>query len=105
MVYVVVFITCPDMESAEKIAKTLVEKKLAACVNLVKVAKSIYRWKGKVEEAEEVLLIAKTKTSLVEQLKKEVKSVHPYQVPEVICTPVIAGLEEYLKWLEQETLG
>ena len=105
MAYVVVFITCPDMESAEKIAKTLVEKKLAACVNLVKVAKSIYRWKGKVEEAEEVLLIAKTKTSLVEQLKKEVKSVHPYQVPEVICTPVIAGLEEYLKWLEQETLG
>jgi len=105
MAYVVVFITCPDMESAEKIAKTLVEKKLSACVNLVKVAKSIYRWKGKVEEAEEVLLIAKTKTSLAEQLKKEVKSVHPYQVPEVICTPVIAGLEEYLKWLEQETLG
>ena len=101
--YVMVFITCPDAESGARIARTLVEKGLAACVNLVKGVKSVYRWKGKVEEADEVLLIAKTRASLVEQLKEEVKAIHPYQVPEVVCTPITAALEEYVRWLEEST--
>ena len=103
--YVMVFITCPDAESGARIARTLVEKGLAACVNLVKGVKSVYRWKGRVEEADEVLLIAKTKASLVERLKKEVKANHPYQVTEVVCIPITAALEEYIGWLEDETSG
>jgi periplasmic divalent cation tolerance protein len=99
--YKVVFVTAPEKDST-KIAKTLVEKKLAACINIVSV-QSIYRWKEKVEDERENLLIIKTKLSRVEQLKKTIKEIHPYEVPECIILPIEDGLAPYLNWIEEST--
>ena len=99
--YKVVFVTTPEKDST-KIAKILVEKKLAACINIVPV-QSIYRWKEKVEEEREYLLIIKTKLSRVEQLKKTIQEIHPYEVPECIILPIEDGLAPYLNWIEEST--
>ncbi|NPB05876.1 MAG: divalent-cation tolerance protein CutA [Aquificae bacterium] len=98
--YCVVFITAP-VEEAPKIARFLVEKKLAACVNAVEEVRSLYWWEGKIEDDKEGLLIVKTRLDLFEKLKEEVKKVHPYCVPEIIALPIVAGNEEYLKWVDE----
>lgn len=90
-------------EEAEKIAKLLVEKKLAACVNIIPKVKSIYRWEGRICNESESLLIAKTKTLLVHELIKEVKEHHSYKVPEIISIPINDGNPDYLDWLKSET--
>lgn len=97
----VVFITAPNLEHAQQIARMLVEKQLAACVNLLSGVTSIYRWEGNVQEETEVLLICKTCRSRLAVLQEEVKAIHPYQAPEVIALPVVAGLDDYLKWVEE----
>lgn len=102
--HIVLFITAPDEEISVKIAKTLVEEKLAGCVNIIKNIRSIYFWQGKVEDEPEVLMIVKTRRELFNKLKNRVKSIHPYTVPEIIAMPIIEGSEDYLKWLDEVTI-
>jgi len=99
---VVVLITAPPGD-AGRIARTLVEEKLAACVNVVEGVRSIYWWQGRVEEDGETLLVAKTLLSLMPRLIERVKEIHPYTVPEIIALPIIAGNPEYLAWMEEST--
>lgn len=102
-IYTIVYITVPDMQTGERIAQALIEKKLAACVNLTPVH-SIYTWQEKLERDEEVLLIVKTRADLfAEKLIPAVQAMHPYQVPEIIALPIVAGLPEYLSWIDEET--
>lgn len=102
--YVVVFITTPSPEVAEKVANELVARKLAACVNIVPAVLSIYTWRGEVHNDQETLLIVKTRAALFEEyLVPAVKAVHPYEVPEIIALPVIFGSEDYLDWIAAET--
>ncbi len=101
MSYIVVFVTTSSFEEAEKISNYLIENKLAACVNIIKNVKSIFLWQGNKEDAEESLLIIKTKKELFKDLAKEVKKLHIYTVPEVIALPIIDGNEDYLNWIEE----
>jgi len=100
MKYIVVFITTSNQKEANKIAKILVEKKLAACVNIISRINSIYRWQGKIEHSEESLLVVKTKQSLWQDLSKRIKKEHSYKTPEIIALPIIKGFEPYLNWIE-----
>jgi periplasmic divalent cation tolerance protein len=100
---IVVLITAPSEEEAAKIARALVEERLAACANIVKHIRSVYRWEGKIEDDPEVLIVAKTREALFEALEKRVRELHSYSVPEVIALPIVQGSEAYLKWLEEET--
>lgn len=97
---IVVLVTCGSDREAKKIARALVEKRLAACGNILEVPmRSIYRWKGKVESARECLLILKTSRRRFAALEAEVKRLHSYDVPEIIALPIAAGSAEYLKWI------
>lgn len=97
----VAFITTPKGKGRE-IARTLVEKRVAACVNVVSGVSSFYWWEGKLENDEEDLLIVKTCEEALGELEKVIKEVHPYSVPELIAVPIIRGLREYLDWLCKE---
>ena len=99
----VVYITAPSEEEGAKIARALVEERLAGCVNIVPNIRSIYSWHGKIEDDEEVLLIAKTRPELFNGLKTRVISLHSYSVPEIIALPIVTGAEEYMKWLKDVT--
>jgi periplasmic divalent cation tolerance protein len=102
--HALVMITAPDITVARKIANHLVESELAACVNLVSPVESVYRWEGTVQHEQEVLLIVKTRMSLVESMLVEaVKSLHPYEVPEIIAVPIQAGSHNYLDWINSVT--
>ncbi|MGB9710143.1 MAG: divalent-cation tolerance protein CutA [Thermodesulfovibrio sp.] len=103
MDYMVIFITAPNEEEAVKIAKTLVEEKLAGCVNIIKNIRSIYSWQDKIEDEPEVLMIVKTRSELFEELEKRVKSLHSYTVPEIIGLKIKKGSESYLNWLSEVT--
>jgi len=99
----VVFTTAGSRAEAERLASVLVEERLAACVNLIAPLTSIYRWRGAVERAREVLLVIKTRRVLVPQVAARVQALHSYEVPEVIALPVVAGARSYLAWLFGET--
>jgi len=99
----VVLVTCGSEEEALKIALSLVEERLAACVNLVSPIRSIYRWEGKIWDEKEWLLIIKTQKNRFEELEKAVKSIHSYSVPEIIGIPIIEGASSYLEWLKEMT--
>jgi periplasmic divalent cation tolerance protein len=99
----VVYITAPNEEDAAVIAKALVGEKLAGCVNIVENIRSIYRWQGNIEDDAEVLMIVKTQKHLFNALENRVKELHSYTVPEVIALPIIAGSEDYLRWLGEVT--
>jgi periplasmic divalent cation tolerance protein len=101
--YIVVFVTAGSEKEGEKIAHTLLKEKLAACVNIVPLLKSVFRWKGKINTEEEVLLMIKTKDRLFAKLKKRVIELHSYEVPEIIALGILAGHEKYLDWLKKET--
>ena len=101
--YMLVFITVPSREVGHEIATLLVEENLAACVNIVPGITSIYRWQDTIERDDELLLVAKTKSTHFERLATAVKRVHPYEVPEVIGLPLVAGSNEYLAWIDTET--
>ncbi len=98
----VVFVTVPDKETAERIARALIESRLAACVNIVDGLKSIYWWQGKIEEDNELLLIIKTRIEVFEELVLKIKELHPYTIPEIIGLPIIAGSKDYVDWLRNE---
>ena len=95
----VVLVTVPDEASADAIARTLVEERLAACCNVLSNVRSIYRWEEAVEEASELLLTIKTTRSRFDQLAERITALHPYDVPEVIALGVEAGSESYLSWV------
>ena len=100
---IVVFITASDEEEASKIARALVEERLAGCVNIIKDIRSIYSWQGKIEDEKEVFMVVKTQKTLFDSLIKRVKELHSYTVPEIIALPIIQGSEDYLKWLKEAT--
>ena len=101
--FIIVFVTAPDEAAAVKISEAIVGERLAACVNIIPSVRSIYRWQGRLEDEQEVLMIVKTKKSLFERLQGRVKELHSYTVPEIIGVPVTEGSKEYLDWLGQET--
>jgi periplasmic divalent cation tolerance protein len=101
--YRIVLVTCGSIAEARKIGHGIVEKKLAACANIVPALESIYRWKGKVERAREVLLIIKTSAKGLRELEREVKRLHSYDVPEFVVVPIVAGSKEYLHWIGENT--
>ncbi len=98
--YVVVLVTCGSRAEAQRIARRIVSQRLAACANLLETPlRSVYRWKGKVENARESLLLIKTSAKRLAALQAEVERLHSYDVPEFIALPIIAGSPAYLKWL------
>ncbi len=94
--------TCGSAEEAGKIARHLVDLRLAACVTVVVPVKSYYRWQGAVETSEEWLLVIKSSAELFGELKSAITAVHSYEVPEVIAMPILEGAENYLRWMEGE---
>ncbi|MDA8433791.1 MAG: divalent-cation tolerance protein CutA [Nitrospiraceae bacterium] len=102
--YIVVLITAQKEDEAVEIAREIVEGRLAACVNIVRGVRSLYRWQGKTEDEEEVMMVAKTRRALFADLTKRVKELHRYSVPEIIALPIVEGSEDYLEWLGEETV-
>lgn len=100
---VVIFVTAGTREEAEVIADVLLEQNKAACVNIVPAVDSHFLWEGKLETRQEALLIIKTQASLVEEVTNLVKTVHSYDVPEIITLPIVGGNLEYLAWIDTET--
>ncbi len=98
--YVVVLVTVPSREDGIRIARELVSRRLVACVNIVDNVHSIFFWEGKVDEAREALLIVKTRLDKMNEVISCIKSMHPYQVPEIIALPIVYGIESYLKWID-----
>ncbi len=99
--YVVVLVTTPSREEAEKIARKLLEEKLAACINIIDHVRSLFWWQGRVDEASEALMVIKTRLDLLEKLIETVRRLHSYSVPEIIALPIIAGHTDYLKWIDE----
>jgi periplasmic divalent cation tolerance protein len=99
---IVVLSTCASAEEAQRVARALVEKRLAACVNVMPGIRSVYRWKDAIEDEEEVLLLIKTSMGLLEELREEIERLHSYEVPEVIALSVVDGSERYLAWMTRE---
>ena len=95
----IVLSTCPDSTTAEQIARALVEEKLAACINILPRIQSIYRWKGQVETASEILMVIKSETHAFALICDKIKSLHPYELPEIVAVPIADGSPEYLSWL------
>ncbi|MGE5486235.1 MAG: divalent-cation tolerance protein CutA [bacterium] len=102
---IVVFTTCGSEEEARKVAHGLVEGRLAACVNIAPGLRSVYRWKGTVEEAGEWLLVIKTRRDLFTEVREAIARLHSYELPECIALPVVDGSEAYLAWIDSETSG
>ncbi|XP_041049748.1 protein CutA homolog [Carcharodon carcharias] len=97
----VVFVSCPNEQVGKVIARTIIEKKLAACVNILPKVFSMYNWDGEITETTEVLLVIKTKSSKMNKLTEFIRSVHPFEIPEVISLSVDQGNPLYLKWIEE----
>lgn len=97
--------TAADAEQAERIARALVEERLIACANLVPGVTSIYRWEGAVQAEAEVLLVMKTRRALVPRLKERLPQLHSYQVPELVVTQLVDGLDPYCRWVRDSTDG
>jgi periplasmic divalent cation tolerance protein len=95
--------TLPDAESARALAARLVELRVAACVNVMAPCNSVYRWQGKVENAEEVPLLIKTTAARYADLEAAIRAAHPYELPEIVAIPVARGLPDYLAWVAAET--
>jgi periplasmic divalent cation tolerance protein len=98
-----VLATAPDEEVAAALARTLVEERLAACVNLIPRVRSIYRWEGEIQDDSEVVLLIKSQRKRSEALAARIKDLHPYELPEVLVLPVSGGSARYLDWIETET--
>lgn len=98
-----VLCTCPTREVAAGLARSLVEQRLAACVNLLPGVQSVYRWQGGIHTDEEVLLLIKTHALRLEALKAHVLAQHPYELPEILVVQVDSGLDRYLQWIGDET--
>ena len=104
MTALIVITNTPDRDVASRIAHALVERKLAACVNILAQCTSVYRWQGKLETATEVPLLIKTRAALYEEVEAAIKSLHPYELPEIVAVPIERGLPEYLDWVAAQTV-
>ena len=100
---ILVLCTFPETESVKSVAETLVNEKLAACVNVISGVQSIFRWQDKIDNANENILIIKTKDSLYDELEARIKELHPYELPEIISVPIDKGLNKYLDWISEST--
>ena len=98
-----VFTNLPDRDAALRLAQALVERRLAACVNVAGGCTSVYRWSGAVEEANEVPVLIKTRAARYPELEAAIQELHPYELPEIIAVPLVRGLPEYLEWVAEET--
>jgi periplasmic divalent cation tolerance protein len=105
MDYGVILVTVSSLEESKKIAHALIESKLAACVNIIPKIISIYSWQEKINEDEEYLLLIKSRKELFKSIKKTVRDLHSYEVPEIIMLPIKNGLKDYLEWIRKETKG
>jgi len=101
--YIQVVTTTEHREDAERIARTLVERRLAACVQVTGPITSTYRWHGKIETAGEWQCWAKSRRDLYDEIEQAIRGLHPYEVPEILAVPILAGSADYLAWLEVET--
>lgn len=101
---ILILSTASSLEEAEAIARLLVGQKIAACVNILPAVRSVYRWKGEVEDATEVMLLIKSRRELFAQIQTAIKGAHSYEVPEIISVPVDAGWQPYLDWIDDETI-
>jgi len=101
----VVLVTAPSVEVGAAIARALLEERRIACANLVPGIRSLYRWKGRIEDDSEVLLVLKTQASCCDAVAARVKDLHPYELPEVIALPVTEGSRAYLDWVRSESSG
>lgn len=97
--YQIVLTTCPDETIAKKIAEELVAAGFAACVNILPSMQSVYRWQGKIESAQENLLLIKSETEKFDAIQRQICARHPYELPEIIAVPIVDGLQGYLSWL------
>ena len=102
--YIIVFCTVPDIKTAEKIADILIKKKLAACCNIIHGITSIYMWENKINKDNELLMLIKSEKSLYYGIEQTIKTNHPYEVPEIICSDISAGSKDYLNWISK-TVG
>jgi periplasmic divalent cation tolerance protein len=100
--YIQVVTTVEHREDAERIGRALVQERLAACVQVVGPISSTYRWQGKIETAQEWQCWAKTRRELYDEIERAIRKLHPYQVPEILALPVLAGSADYLAWLDGE---
>jgi periplasmic divalent cation tolerance protein len=102
--FVVAYVTVGSAEEGGRLSYTLVEERLAACVNRIRQVQSVYRWEGKIEESNEELLVIKTKRELFPRLKQRIRELHSYAVPEIIALPILEGHASYLEWLDEQLL-
>ncbi len=100
---VIVLTNLPDRAAAVKLAQELVTRRLAACVNVLAECTSVYRWKGGIENAAEVPVLIKTRAGRYAEVEAAIRSLHPYELPEIIAVPVQRGFDEYLQWVTDET--
>ncbi|MFW9853861.1 MAG: divalent-cation tolerance protein CutA [Candidatus Thorarchaeota archaeon] len=101
--YCAVYTTVATIEDATNIGRTLVERNLVACANLIPQVKSIFRWHGQIEEEEEIILWCKTRTELVDQIRTTLLDIHPYDLPALAVYPIQSGSKNYLQWIMDET--
>jgi periplasmic divalent cation tolerance protein len=102
--YIVVHVTVKDIEEGRKIAKSVVKRRLATCVNITPEVESYYWWKDKLDTAKEAMLFIKTKETLLPELVKAIKKLHSYSIPEIIALPISGGSLDYLAWIDSETI-
>ncbi|HTS27122.1 MAG TPA: divalent-cation tolerance protein CutA [Bryobacteraceae bacterium] len=102
---IVILNTCPSEEEAERLARLLVDSRLAACVSIIPRTRSFYHWKGAIECAEEFLLLIKSRRDLFDSVRTCVEGAHSYEVPELLAIPVVEGAANYMSWLENSLCG
>ncbi|MGB9960399.1 MAG: divalent-cation tolerance protein CutA [Candidatus Bathyarchaeales archaeon] len=98
---IVVLVTTSSKQEAEKIAQSLLEEKLIACANIICLVHSLFWWQGKIDTAQEHLILMKTRKNLFDKLSERVKALHSYEVPEIIALPIVEGAKDYLEWLNK----
>ena len=99
--YIVILVTAKDSEEASKISQNLLDKRLVACGNIINPVNSLFWWEGKLDKAEEAMLILKTHYSLFDEVVRVVKSIHSYSVPEILALPILDGNKDYLRWIDE----
>lgn len=99
---IIVFVTVPGLREGSRISRAILTSRLAACVNVIPGIQSIYKWKGKIVQEKEAMLVLKTTRVLYRKLERKIRELHPYEVPEVIAIPLICGSSQYVEWVARE---
>ena len=99
--HIMLSMTASSADEAAAVARKLVDAQLVACCNIVPEIRSIYRWQGQVHDEAEAMMVAKTRADLLPEIMRAVKSVHSYDVPEIVATPIVGGLDAYLSWVDE----